>query len=452
VAPLRLNSAIAVAAAIVIGALLVPGHSSAWTKTKPVASKTRQLTGFSADVGENGYAVMAYVVPGESLPGSFEGAVFVKVKRPGHQNFQPAILRGTTHSKFTNVEIGPGGMTLLTYRGENGAWRVATKWPWGDWLPTQELPDATAISGIQATIGRDGDAALLGIDEDDEGGRTVKISTRNPVTGIFGNWVAASTDPSAVGRFAAAASDSFGHWIVAWSSNCSEEDATGQVTWVPVAGESVGEPRPLPGAECVTRGLDVQSDRAGNQFMRLGLAHGIQFSSRRHGGTFSEATTVSGRADRTDGGHLSVSGNGAATLVWGRIRDGKTTRDAYLYVKAKPGTGPGSPRRLSGARLNLKSRNDVLREVAPLPGGSLAMVFTRSWFTKQDLVKMKVGAAVWKPDSRMKSPVYTRSGPAGRFVNRIGIETSFRGAVFTWWSTQTELTARPLGYWWRARF
>jgi len=421
-----------------------------WTGTRSVASKSRNLTGFSADLGDNGYAVMAYVVPGESLPGEFEGAVFVKVRRPGERHFRAAIFRGVTRSPFTDVEIGPGGMTLVTYRGENGLWRVATRWPSGGWLGTQELQGASSVEAPMVRIGREGSAAILGLNSDPATGRSVDVALRDPASGLFSDWVAVSAPENAVGSFASIAPSAFGGWTVVWSSPCSVGDGLGEVRWVELDSSAVTDPYVVRGSGCVTRGLDLQADRQGNQFLRIGLADGIQLAARKHDRSFGQAAEVTAAADRTDAGHLAVSGDGQATLIWSRAKPGKPT-DAYLYVTARPGGHPAPPRKIRGLRLYRESANDVLKDAAPLPHGSLALAFTRSWFTGRRLVKVKVGTAIWKSGTRIEHPLYTRSGPAGRFVNRIGVETSFRGSALTWWSTQTELTARPLGYWWRAK-
>jgi hypothetical protein len=395
---------------------------------------------------------MAYVVPGESRPGDFEGAVFVKVKRPGERHFRPAIFRGITHTAFTDVEIGPGGMALVTYRGENGLWRVATRWPWGDWLPTQELPGASAIENPQIRIGREGYAAILGRDGEAGSGQSIDVTLRDPVSGAFSQWVGVSPPGSPVGEFASIAPSVIGRWTVAWSNPCSADGDSGGVSWVEIDSSAYSDPAGVPGSGCVSRGLELQSDRHGNQFLRLGLRDDVQLVTRRHGRAFGAANTVTTGNDRSDGGFLGVSGSGQATLIWSQIRPGKTTREAYLYVTARPGVRPTAPRQIVGLRLRRDSANDVLKELAPLPHGRLALVFTRSWFTRHRLVKVKVGTTIWKPGTRIKRMPYTRSGPAGRFVNRIGIESSFRGSALAWWSTQTELTAKPLGFWWRARF
>jgi len=451
--PSKIRFCLATAAVISVALSVIPGVAGAgkWSGTKPVASKSRLLTGFSTDVGDNGYAVMAYVVPGESLPGDFEGAVFIKVRRPGEKYFRPALFRGITHTPFTDVEIGPGGMSLVTYRGENGRWRIATRWPWGDWLPTQELQGSAGIPEVQIRIGREAYAAIVGIDTGSDD-RTVLLSTRDPQTGLFSDWLKVSGDPSRVGDSVSVSPGRFGRWTVVWSAPCSAEGGNEGASWTEVNDGGETEISPVPGAGCVTRGIDIQSDRRGNQYLKLSLVRGIQLATRKGNGKFGLATTVSDPDDRTDGGHLSVSGNGLATLVWGHVREGGYPRDSYLYVRSRLGSSPSMPRKMKGVRLGRRSRNDVLKGVSPLPHGGLALAFTRSWFTRSDLVRMKAGVAEWKPGSRMKPPVYTRGGPAGRFISRIGVETSFRGAKLLWWSTQTELTARPLGFWWRARF
>lgn len=429
--------------------LTTVANAGSWTPTKPVASKSRQLTGFSADVGDNGYAAMAYVVPGESLPGQFEGAVFVKVRRPGEKFFRPAIFRGVTHTAYTDVEIGPGGMTLLGYRGENGSWRVATRWPWGDWLPTQEVAGSSGIPRVELSIGTEGNAAILGIDADLA---AVKVALRDPLSGLFSDWLTVSEPADEPGSYASIAPDRYGEWMVVWSSGCDPETGSGKILWREIGGDEPAPALPVSGAGCAARGLDLQADRAGNMFLRIGLDQGVQVASRRIGQQFGTASTVSGIGYGTDGGRLSVSGNGEATLVWARTPEGSNNRDAYLFVRIKAGAEPGEAREITGLRLGRNSRNDSLRGVSPLPHGGLALVFTRSWFSREGLVRMKVGVSKWDRGSRPGHRTWTKAGPAGRFVNRIGIETSFRGAMLTWWSTQTELTAEPLGYWWRARF
>jgi hypothetical protein len=293
---------------------------------------------------------------------------------------------------------------------------------------------------------------MVGLNAEEESGRSVAVALRDPASGTFSQWVGVSPPGSPVGGFISIAPSVLGRWTVAWSAPCSGDGDPGGASWVEVGPSSYSDPAAVPGSGCVSRGLELQSDRHGNQFLRLGLPDDVQLAARRHNHGFGLATTVTTGDDRTDGGFLGVSGNGQATLIWGHVRPQKKTRDDFLYVTARPGRKPSAPRRIKGLRLRRDSANDVLKEVAPLPHGSLALAFTRSWFTKHRLVRVKVGTAIWKSGTRIKRPTYTKSGLEGRFVNRIGIESSFGGSALAWWSTQTELTAKPLGFWWRARF
>ncbi|MBN8866067.1 MAG: hypothetical protein J0H98_00800 [Solirubrobacterales bacterium] len=443
----RFTAATAIVLALALGCA---GSAAAdgWTKPRPATPKG--AVDMSAAVGGHGYAVIAYAMPLSRRP--FVVKLFTRVKPAGRKDFGPPRLLGRSHSGWTNLEIGRRGLTLLSWSGLDDRLRVSKRNPRGGWAPPQVIRGGES-SGAQLAIGRDGTAVLYDVIarsvRDPE--RRVMASVRDPRTGLFSDWRKISTDIERVGFKGAAVAGTKGRATVVFTPPC---DGTARPSsWVDIGPGGATEPKLIPNSGCVAWDIDLQADDQGNQYLRLGLLTGVQLAIRGPGEDFGPATTVTAPTDSGDGGYLSVSRGGQATLLWGHTETQSTGRTSYLYVRSVNGSAPSPARRIPGVRLDRhKGRIDLLQDAAPLPQGRIAMIFEEVWEARDGDWKERVGTTVWRPGGPFRRPRYGSVQPKLTLVYPVEITTSHQGSQLAWWGREGDLHADALGYTWRGRF
>lgn len=436
---------------ILIGVLgPVAKSEAAWTKVQPVAGSPEKIVSFDSAVGDDGYAVMAFVRKSQTRP--FVGSVWVRVKEAGQVRFSEPRYRGSTSSDFLAVEIGRTGLTLLAYPDSDGDLHIQQRWPTGNWKVEPSLTGADS-DGAKISIGRDNTAVAteLNFVGDNDPANEVRVAVRDPDTGKFGPWRVISTDPATVGFRSSTVVGTKGRATIVWADACSPGSSV-EARWVDVDHDSFTEPTPIENAGCVAWDIDLQQDGFGNQYLRLGLLTGVQMATRRPGQGFSKATRVTTLKDLGDGGYLSVSPSGLATLIWGRNSGGNGLRTEYRYVTSWKGSAPTASQKIEGPVVIPRGHTDFLRSVAPLPHGKVAMLFIHGWTTKKGWPIQRLGSTAWKPGTKFKRPRFEVAARKGRDFYPVGIETSHDGSRLAWWHIEGGQRARTIGWWWKGLF
>ena len=196
-------------------------------------------------------------------------------------------------------------------------------------------------------------------------------------------------------------------------------------------------PRLIKRSGCVAQGIDLQADRYGNEYLRLGSFGSTQLATRQVGRGFSEAVRLNpnwgdGRSE------MVVSNNGLATVIFGS----SARRTGYGYVTSRWGGTPSAPKKLD-TRTGLSDRRDALLGVAPLPRGRIAMFWAEIWPKgKEGSGWRRLGVKVWHPKQAFRRPAYSVELPPRHTAFPAGIEAGRTGSRIAWWQL-VEGTAAP---------
>ena len=395
------------------------------------AASRAGVHGFDLALGNRGYAVMVWTVRARTATDrQYWANVFVRTRAPKASNFGRRHFLGKSSSESAEVEIGATGATVVTWSGKDGRLRYVKRSPRSTWERPRTIYGAR-VSSAHVSIGRDGTIALASLRNGNlESGpsRVWGVSWAPGYRGIK-KWRVVSRSAERVGFHADVVASTRGRGTVVWSGPCRAGKSKVATSWVDLASHPSGPPRRVSNSGCVPWDIDLQADRFDNQYLRLGLLGGVQLAVRKHGHGFSAATRVSPKGGNGGRGFLSVGANGLATIIWGT----SASASGYHYVTSRRASAPGQSRKLIGARTGLSGTRDALMDVAPLPNGKLAMLWSEIGTKKQGGSWDKLGVKVWRPRTGFQQPHYSVGLPKNHIPYPTGIATADGGSWIAWW-------------------
>lgn len=402
--------------------------SSALAQLPQVAAYSASgVRGFDMDVGKNGYAVMAWSVRAQAGEG-FVGNVFVRTRLQGSKAFSARRFVAKSSTSSVQVEIGQNGATYLAWPGVDGRARFMSRSPRKSWSKISVV-SGLKVTSIQASVGPDGTLALASLRNQNLGNSPSRVlgAVLKPGADRPPRWRTLSSDDERIGFHADVVAKRNGRATVVWSGPCRAGKAKVASHWVDLGPRSQTFPRRIAGSGCVAWDIDLQADRFGNEYMRLGLLAGVQLATRKVGKAFREAVRVGPPGMNGGRGELSVSPNGLATLIFGTGYGSF----GYHYVTSFKAQPPRSPRKLEAARTDPSGKRDALLAVAPLRGGSVAMLWSEIWPGKGGSWK-KIGVKTWQPSKEFTQPRYSVNVPSNHIPFPTAIEASGNSWV-AWW-------------------
>lgn len=414
--------------------------SAAVERDRLAAASDRGVLGFDLAAGRDGYAVMTWSTRA-SRPGSklFRANVFVRTRKPGATNFGRRHYLGKASSSSTQVAIGGRGVTTLVWTGLDGYLRIVSRSPRSGWGKSR-LVRGARVSGARLSVGPDGTVALASLRNENLGdgrGRVLAVSFA-PAARQPARWRVISSATERIGFNVDVVAGTNGESTIVWSGPCRAGPAKVATSWVDLSGQLVSRPRRISGSGCVAWNIDLQADRFGNQYLRLGLLGGVQLAVRKSGRSFEEAVRVNPPGINGGEGFLSVSDNGFATLVWGT----SVGKNGFGYVTSRRAMTPSESRHLEGPRTDLSGDRDALLDVAPLPGGNVAMLWAEIGARDSGGGWRKLGVQRWKPGSGLGKLAYSVEIPESFIPFPVGIETGGRASI-AWWQLVHE--RKPIG-------
>lgn len=227
-----------------------------------------------------------------------------------------------------------------------------------------------------------------------------------------------------------------------WPGVCGGTTSV-RTSWVSMNAAKVSPPRLIKGSGCVAFDIDLQADRFGNEYLRLGSFGSTQLATRKAGRGFSKAVRLNA-AWGGGSGDLSVSNNGLATVVFG----GSASRFGYSFVTSKRGGPPSAPKKLD-TRVNLRGRRDALLNLAPLPRGRVAMFWSEIWPSDDDGGGWRgLGVEVWHPNQPFTRPGYSVELPPHYIPFPAAVATGRSGPWIAWWEQVQESEASAKRAFW----
>jgi len=410
-------------------------------------SKASNLESFRMTVGNDGYAVMAYLVRKDHDPSA--AAVIARVRKPGATKFGPPRYLGISSGDWLALRtIGSKGLTMLAYRNLAGELVIQQRWPGERWYVMQRM-EGLPFSDVDFSVAKDGtvvasDLEYRGKGDDDN---AVFTAIRDRRSGSFDPWQQVSVDPGSVGESSSVVAYNNGHSLVTWTEPCSSGMST-VLNWADSGLYGSSFPLSVTGTDCATGGVEMQKDARGNVYIRLDLRSRVRFLFHGAGRFMVSPWSVVPRIGGKDGVRLNVDPAGRATLIWrGSTKRGRGGRAVYAYESSRNGSDLSKAKWIRAPWM--RGGNVRLRDVASLPGGRIAMVFTQVRKMQRGWKSERIGTTVWEPGSVLKQPKFGSATKKGQIIGPVGIETSPDGGRITWWGTQSKATGKTLGYWWR---
>ena len=435
--------------AIFVGMLLMLFPASVTAREPQVAASAASgLYTFDLAVGNRGYAAMAWSAEAaDSKPGRYRANVFTRTRLPGREEFGPRRFTGRASSDFIAAEIGGNGTTVVAFSGTDGYLTYSVRTPRLGWSPLKTVAGAR-VTSARLSIASDGTVAMASLRN---------ISFANLPSRVLGTvwrgrsgrqprWRVLSTDEESIGFNLSVLAGPGERGTVAWSGPCRAEGSKEATSWAAVNASSSTPARSIKGSGCVAWDIELQADRFGNQYLRLGLLAGVQLAIRKAGRPFSPAVRIGPAGFGAAGGYLAVSDNGLATLILGSTR----VEGGLLYGTSRKGGRLSELKELENVRTDLAGRRDFLREVAPLPGGRLAMFWAEIWPPPPSGGQWRgLGVKVWHPSQTFTRPEYSEIPP--NFIpSPSGLATGGKGDSIAWWNLTPETD--DIGntvYWWQ---
>jgi hypothetical protein len=411
------------------------GATASANDPQVAAANARGIYAFDIAVGNRGYAVMAWSVKaGNSVRGRYRANVFIRTRLPGRAQFGPKRFVGKASSDFVATEIGGNGTTVVAWSGTGGLLTYLVRTPRLRWDRPKTVAGAD-VTSARLSIASDGTVAMASLrnaSATELPGRVLGTVWRGR-TEVRHRWRVLSTNEESIGFRLAVLAEPGGRGTVVWSGPCRRGESKVASSWVAMNLKRSTVARKIKGSGCVAWDIDLQADRYGNQYLRLGLLAGVQMAIRKAGRRFAPADRIGPAGFGAGGGYLSVSENGLATLILGSTRQ----EQVLLYITSRKGGAWSEPRQLDNIRSDYAERRDALLQVAPLPGGRLAMFWAEIWPPGDGRGWRGLAMEAWHPNSVFEIPEY-REIPAGYVPFPKGLATGSRGDSIAWWNLTPE--------------
>ncbi|MBN8866055.1 MAG: hypothetical protein J0H98_00740 [Solirubrobacterales bacterium] len=405
-----------------------------FTKPREATTNKHRVLDVDIDVGNRGHVVIAWLERRSSRNGL---VALARVKRPGDSGVGPAVRLGPAGVGGIEVEIGAGGLAVVTWPGRDGYLRYATSRPRSAWTSPQTIEGLPANDAV-LSVGSDGTAIAGRVEVrgvNDPNAR-VLAATRMPGSGGFSPWRIVSTDPETVGFDLDVVARTEGRGTVAWSGTCANSGSGNPAYYVDLDGNGQTTPVELSNSRCTVWGLDLESDRLGRQYLKIGTWTGLRLAVREPGSPFPPMSSVTDTY-RSANGDLSVSPNGRMTLIWTKATGGGHPT-AYQYIRANGGGEPSPVRTMKGVRMNPKKVRDVLLDSAALPNGNLVNLWTRTWTDSGHRFRHTFGLRPWHPGSRFERPRYRFAIPRRVTPMPAMVDTAPDGSQLAWWKEEND--------------
>jgi hypothetical protein len=419
--------------ALCAGILLMVFPASGTAKEPQVAASAASgIYAFDLAVGNRGYAVMAWSVESaDSGRGRYRAKVFTRTRLPGRAEFGPRRFIGRASSDFIAAEIGGNGTTVVAWSGTNGYLTYSVRTPRLGWSGVNTVAGAR-VKRARISVATDGTVAMASL-------RTRSFD--NLPSRVLGTvwrgrserqhrWRVLSTDGETIGFYLDVVAGQGTRATVVWSGACESRGSNPASSWISMNSSHSTPARRVRGSGCVARGIDLQADRYGNQYMYLGA----QLAIRKAGSPSMAVVKVGPPGVNKGGGQLSVSENGLATLI---VRSNKV-KSGLMYGTSRRGGPLSDLKELDNVRRALSGRRDVLLDVAPLPGGRLAMFWAEIWPPPPSGGQWRgLSVKVWHPGKVFTQPDYSEL-PPNYLPFPSGLATGSTGDSIAWWNLTPE--------------
>lgn len=431
------TSAALLALGICFGVVHAEARMSQVTDAVPVTSRT---TGIDLDIGTRGFVVVAWIERKEGHDDYVGSSVFARVKPAGDKHLSKPVRLGTSSNYGVNVETGSGDLAVVSWSGPDGVLQYRHRRPGTRWSPARPIGDSPANYALLG-IGLDG--TIVAADAIRTSSHTsrrdtrVRVSIREPDSWTFSPWRIVSGDAK-VGYDLGVVAGTRGRGTVAWSGTCPTNGDGNPAYYVDFDFDSEAPPAMLENSKCAVWDLELQNDRWGRQYLKIGTWTGLRLATRRPGEPFPLRMTSVTNSYARGHGDLSVSQDGHMTLIWSRTVEGKGIATAYRYVTMHKGSGLSKAMTMKGPRMNPDRKRDFLLDSAPLPGGGLFNLWSETWKDPDLRFRHRFGVREWMPRTKFVRPKYRMRIPRLATPLPATADTASDGSRLAWWIEEND--------------
>lgn len=418
--------------------LACPSAGFGWSAPRLLNEGDAKILSVSGGVGKRGYAVMAWSQVRDDLPFVSKNVrAFVRVKGEGARGFGRVRSLGRA-TGGPGVEVGSNGHTLVTWTRPGNKQMVMMRSPRGRWSKPQVL-GGNERRGVLGEIGPDG--TMLLVSTNVRGSRdpkaNIKVALKLPRESRFGPWRKASRSGLTVGLHTDLVVGNKGHATVLWSGPCPLGGPAENARWVDITRKRVSAPKQIQDSKCVAFDLDLERDRAGYQYLRIGGTEkpwiGIKFAVRSPGADFPPMELISPEGQLTNGGDMAVSPDGDVFLVWDS-HDEEQAPLAREFVTYKQDQRLAGPALIAGARVDKSGRFDRVRAMGFLPDGTLSTIWWEQWLVSGGRERFKIQPKTINPISPRINHRYGIPIKPNLYPTNVDMDVASDGSQMIWWT------------------